>query len=60
MNTKPYKYSIWRDDDGCCNFKAAEGDNREDCIRWMRKHWNRHGPFMLMDNESGRLVSFVL
>lgn len=55
-----YEYSIWREDDGCCNVKLAEGDSREDCLRWMRKNWHKHGPFMLMYNPTGRLVSFVL
>ena len=54
-----YDYSIWRDDDGCCNVKYAEGD-RADCITWMRKHWKKLGPMMLMNNNTGRLESFVL
>lgn len=54
-----FPYTVWRDDDGCCNVKYAEG-HRLDCIRWMRKHWNRYGPMMLMNNKTGRLESFVL
>ena len=54
-----YPYSIWRDDDGCCNVKYAKG-SRADCIRWMRKHWKKLGPMMLMNNNTGRLESFVL
>ena len=54
-----YPYSIWRCGDGCCNVKYAEG-SRADCIRWMRKHWKKYGPMMLMNNSTGRLESFVL
>lgn len=54
-----YPYSIWRDDDGCCNVKYAEGC-RSDCLDWMRRHWGKYGPMMLMNNNTGRLESFIL